>query len=228
MFRQLLSEHPYEFKDDKTTFDLLVRMQHYGLPTRLLDVSHNPLVGLYFACCSNPKKRGQVVVVHPQLDRMKYFDGDVVSMMSNLVRLKQSEKKAIVAHAKTIELETTESRRSGFNVGNDEVNRLLQHIRQERPNFLAEIDFFDLFRVISVVPRKIHPRIRAQNGAFLLYGLEGASDDFTKRDIRTEVIDIHEESKKKILSDLSLIGISTQTLFPEIDKTADQIKKRYG
>jgi hypothetical protein len=45
--RDLISVRP-QFLSDGTMFDRLVRMQHFGLPTRLLDVSLNALVALYF------------------------------------------------------------------------------------------------------------------------------------------------------------------------------------
>lgn len=39
---------------------LLARMQHHGAPTRLLDVTCNPMTALWFACASHPDKEGVV------------------------------------------------------------------------------------------------------------------------------------------------------------------------
>ena len=38
--------------------------QHYGVPTRLLDWSRNPLVALYFACRDQKEKDGKVWLLH--------------------------------------------------------------------------------------------------------------------------------------------------------------------
>ena len=38
--------------------------QHYGVPTRLLDWSNNPLVALYFACESNSQEEAIVWILH--------------------------------------------------------------------------------------------------------------------------------------------------------------------
>lgn len=50
LYQEMLRRSPQSFRDCKTTFERLVKMQHYGLPTRLLDITQSPLVALYFAC----------------------------------------------------------------------------------------------------------------------------------------------------------------------------------
>lgn len=44
-----LRQRPYDFRDCRSDFEILTKLQHYGLETRLLDVTLNPLVALYFA-----------------------------------------------------------------------------------------------------------------------------------------------------------------------------------
>ena len=53
-FRDMVAHEPQSFSECKSTLDYLVQMQHYGLPTRLLDMTTNPLVALYFACQPTP------------------------------------------------------------------------------------------------------------------------------------------------------------------------------
>lgn len=62
LYREMLSRHPEEFRQCKTTVERLTIMQHYDLPTRLLDVSENPLVALYFACKSQREQKKMFLV----------------------------------------------------------------------------------------------------------------------------------------------------------------------
>ena len=52
LFRDMVAHEPQSFSECKSALDYLVQMQHYGLPTRLLDMTTNPLIALYFACQS--------------------------------------------------------------------------------------------------------------------------------------------------------------------------------
>lgn len=76
LFEDMLRRDHTTFANDKTMFEKLVRMQHYGLPTRLLDLTHSPLIALYFACEDERDISGEVLLFQ-QNNAQVWFPADV-------------------------------------------------------------------------------------------------------------------------------------------------------
>lgn len=57
-----MNYYSYTRERPSSDMDLLFLAQHYGLPTRLLDFTYNPMIALYFACENEPEKDGQIYV----------------------------------------------------------------------------------------------------------------------------------------------------------------------
>ncbi len=201
-------------------------MQHYNAPTRLLDLTKNPYIALFFACEKNKntekKTYGEIAFFTSQDNQTeKYFDSDTVSIISNLAMMPSS-----------------------FNVGNEslpieqfnqqpnaDIQYLLHQIKYEKPHFLDIIDPKDLHKCFIVHVKLDNKRIINQQGLFLLVGMGNSKKEpadintnIYKKDSKKYILVVPDNNKPDIISQLDTMNINKKFIYPEIDDVADYIK----
>lgn len=227
LFRKIIMACPSEFISCKSAFDHLVKMQHYNMPTRLLDITSNPLVALYMACKNHNGrggKEGEVIVYEVPTKDIKFYSSDQVSVMSNISKRPND---LVVSELKKLSHEDL--------IKNTSYLRLMHEIQEEKPYFLSKIKLKHLESVVCVQPKLENQRLIKQSGAFLLFGI--SENKLEPAKIKKESYKFDESGKRikllitingknKILSDLKELAISEATLFPEIEKVSSYLKSQ--
>jgi hypothetical protein len=175
-------------RDAKDSFDWLFTMQHYGLPTRLLDWSESPLVALYFAVAENGEDDAVLWSLKP-------------SELNKSANIVDDAEEYFIPSFDDEELKnySIESLASG----------------PKRTKLLP----------IATIATRNNSRIQAQLGVFTIHHL----DDVPIEDIgdRTHVRKyvIPADKKNLVMGQLSLLGFSKFTMFPELSSIGENIRR---
>lgn len=247
LIEELIMSEPDEFQRCESEMDRLVLARHYSLPTRLLDVTTNFLVALYFACrnpdpCDHGKcdRTSRLHVFLTPSELIKSSSSDTVSVLAATSFLRSAERSVLLTlpprrgcgsqnlsasvHGTHFRPEYSEA-----------LLRLLHFIAREKPYFQPRINPKDLFRVLIVEPNRLFPRLRAQSSAFLLSAFHQRFEAKAIAEVDRSMpvyghirIDIAYEVKMEILRQLDRFKVNEETMFPGLEATSKTITARHS
>ena len=229
-----LQKIPMEFKGFDSLFDIMTKYQHYGMCTRLLDLTTNPLVALYFACKIHGKEKYET-----EDDPIEQEPYGVVYYTRNYYPSQSADKEVKIVTAlasydlsKENTIGTVLDKLGMDNLIDDEIKT--RWLRKEYVGEFIKI----IQRNYMVVPTYTNERLQRQNGIFLLASMFsvniGASvkDGVitkSKNNLRDEFdpqyFYIKGENKDSILKELDLYNINEATLFPELEHQLNYIRR---
>lgn len=237
IIRMALSRSPGEFKDHITAFERLTKLQHYGLSTRLIDVTLNPLVAMYFAClpCDEYSEvESEKVETDGDNRRLKIQRSGAIYYKREYGMYHDSEEVKIISIV------------AGMDIKKDiEIKELIKLLNECGMDYQESDKMEKLFKILQgnyfVLCTQNNERLIRQSGAFLLPGAVNINKHDNLIDSRInkgianlqsefseEVFIIDSLKKEEILEELDFYNINEATLFPELEHQMNYIKRSNG
>ena len=208
-------------------------MQHYNIPTRLMDITDNLLVGLFFAIESNQQVDGELIVLKQNISDLKYTRSDSVSILCSLPPFSQKEKNSILDLSANLIDRNLKPEEKIEQLNEESIIKRLRHEINREKTFEPEIDPKTFYKDLFVIPKRDNRRIIQQSGSFIICTLNinsrGAinKDRLEDNNSLKQIFIIPAKMKGDLINSLTLFGINNSTIYPEMEKVSDFIKEKY-
>lgn len=195
---------------DEGNWELLFLMQHFGAPTRLLDWTENPYIGLYFALTSAKFRRAPG---GPEYDR------EAAVWVLDPVEWNKKVLEVYGDPPSTTLTPEDDEVRNGYKPGEGAPTGGIGSSRWSDP--------------IAIYGSYNSARIVAQRGAFTMFGTSTASmeETFRDKDFPQDCLFklvIPSDAIGDLLNKLNEIGLTDSVVFPDLEGLAREIKRHYG
>lgn len=243
---EFMRRRPDEFSQNDGLFNILAKMQHYGILTRLLDVTENPAVALFFSVFENFDKDGELFLFRQCLDEIP--NNSVLNIITEFyIRNRDSGGnynikayyKAIFSKYMEKDIETAFYYMANGYYCFSRPKIISERILRQSGSFIIFVD--------DVCPKENcrNEKCCRQNTAqckkdnipknieekLEILSIKGTIADVTDPHINNvqggKRFIIKSENKKEILSQLQTIGIKYSFLFPELGNEGKDIMEDY-
>ena len=213
---EALLKYTNVFSNYTSNIELLTQLQHYGVPTRLMDVTANPLVALFFACSSNKGENGEVIVF--KMNATYHYDYTWIDALASIGFKKHNYPLDVDEFLEEtgVELQTSVNMHTS---NYDRIKMIAQNpVLIKSKSFYerqkAQSGYYILF--FNSMKNKEHPvksSFENKNG----YCFEEMIDEIDKEhsEFVSNIIKIPSSYKEEICLQLKLLNIDVSTLFPE-------------
>ncbi|MGN0633744.1 MAG: FRG domain-containing protein [Oscillospiraceae bacterium] len=162
-----LQKIPMEFKGLSTMFDIMTKYQHYGMCTRLLDLTTNPLVALFFACQIHGNEEYE-----SEEGNIKKEPYGVIYYTNNYYPSQSTDKEVKIVSA-LASYDLSKENTVGEVLERLRENQIIDKETKER--WLQKEHLKEFINIIQnnymVTPTYTNERLRKQSGVFLLASL---------------------------------------------------------